>query len=376
MCRLAYVHFDASVPQERRVEAVRRLAENSWKLGNTHGVGYVTWDTSRPELLPFVSRSLDIKTFEVGPVGSDALVHARFSTNKVCLGNTHPYAIGGAYLVHNGIVSLCASPNATSWEQKAKTDNDTELILKAYLGSSRDLAKALTELTGMANVGLWDESTQVLSLFPDDKDFHVWSQEGITVVTQESTQNNGVIHPGVGRLYWYTPLEGDRLYQLRLTEATARDDGSFKTELSRAMAEAKEVKRYSPSYTPVLNEWGSTYYRNGTLERYVKDRDGWNTFVQPSRIQTTTDGTQTIEGRVYSAAGYPILSRWPKAEARRYRKWVKNGAKRHRKGRRQAEQKDAARRDPAPQKDYGAWVRDGDIEVLASAMDAWRRSEE
>jgi hypothetical protein len=244
MCRLAVAHFGDSVGQARRHEVVRLILTNSWEMGNKDGVGLATWTADEE---PQVARAVDIKDMKLpAKIGATALLHARNATNDVCLANTHPYVGGGVYLVHNGIVQVHGEETAKRLHALAETNNDTELILKAYLAEPDRartdgvaLVHALAKLTGSANLALWDRKARLLELYPDTRGFGVWRQAGITVICQEAEQTAGVIVAGLGRPYETATLVKEQAYVMDL------GNQSFDDALATIMERHWAVKRPS-----------------------------------------------------------------------------------------------------------------------------------
>ncbi len=288
MCRLAYLHFEPSVSAERRTEAVRSVATLSWNLGNKDGAGIATWTPGEKGVV--VAKALKLEKLELPSLGSEVLIHARASTNTINLANTHPYQMAGAFLVHNGIVHLDGDETLKA---KAKTDNDTELILKAYLAEKRDLAKALARLSGMANVAIWDDTTQNLILYADTQSFQLWAQDGITIICQESAQSMGVINSGLLSPYSFDRLPAGQVVTVPLSKKTLSFGGWVKAyEAALTSAVKLEV---TPSYA---SQWETYYPLLGSKRSKGREE-------KPTSIIQTANGW-TINGRCYSSTGVPL----------------------------------------------------------------------
>jgi hypothetical protein len=291
MCRLAYVHFDPSVPQDRRLKAVRACLRESWDLGNKDGAGLVTW-TPGEETEPRASRAIKLSDLVYPEMGTDVLVHARASTNTKSIANTHPFARAGAYLVHNGIVSLGTKDAAL--QAKATTDNDSELILKAYLACERDFAQAAPRLSGWANVGIWDSERGVLVLYAHTSAFQVWRQAGITVVCQEGAQSRGIVTAGLGHPYESDSMDKERVVCIPMKEPLS--DEAWVAAFRAGVKSAKSAKlaagyTFATACASDLKAYRSTFKNSGpkTVIRGLANGAGWS-----------------INGRLYSNDGTPI----------------------------------------------------------------------
>lgn len=299
MCRLAYLHFDPSVSPERRLRATEAVLRASWDLGNRDGAGYVTWTPAGGTV---VGRALDIEHLKwptAADIGTDVLVHARLSTNIKALAYTHPFAAADAYLVHNGVVHVPDLTLSQTLEDKAKTENDSELILKAYLASDRKLDKALSHIAGMANVLLWDERRNVLSIYAHSTDFQIWRQDGITLVCQENRQSEGIIVGGLAKPYEFARVPNGRLVELPLEHSLT--DGEWVKAMLKAVKNAGKVKRPTDS-TVYYKGTGSGFadYANGV--RSVTD--GWDfdngVWVQKSKGYVVNGRKYSDDGRLLS----------------------------------------------------------------------------
>lgn len=290
MCRLAYLHFDPTVTAERRLEIVTSVLEDSWNLGNKDGAGVATWTPNESHGVR-VAKTLKLTDLELPVIGSEVLLHARQSTNTINLANTHPYVMGGAVLVHNGIVYLNSHQELKA---KAKTDNDTELILKAYLAENRDLSKALTHLGGMANVALWDNERQVLVLYADTGAFQVWNQDGVTLICQQHEQSFGVIHAGLFSPYAFESLKTQQIITLPLSDKTATSAGWAKAFQSAVASSVKMKLKESPK---------TQYYTYGSILT-AKGRKAAKEI--PTSIKQMDSGDWLINGRRYSTTGEPL----------------------------------------------------------------------
>jgi len=296
MCRLGYLHFDPSVSQERRQKAVRACLKESWDLGNKDGAGLVTW-TPGEESEPRATRAIKLGDLRYPEMGTDVLVHARASTNTKSLANTHPFARAGAYLVHNGIVSLDAKDAAL--QAKATTDNDSELILKAYLGCERDLAEAIPRLSGWANVAIWDSETGTLLLYPHTNSFQVWRQAGITVICQEGAQSRGIVLAGLGKSYETDSLPKEKVYSLKMSEPLS--DAAFVEALKGALKAGKTAKPAA----------GYSYAAACSNQTVKGDLKAYRSTFKNSGPKTSITGLPngagwSINGRLYSNDGTPI----------------------------------------------------------------------
>lgn len=311
MCRLAYLHFDADVTQERRRKVVKAVLTASWNLGNKHGAGLVTW-TPGTEESPSVSRALHLKALAYPPlIGSEVLVHARQSTNMIDLAHTHPFEGGGAYLVHNGIVHVSSYGLEAKLKKKARTSNDSELILKAYLSFDRNLPSALTKLSGMANVMLWDERRGALCLYADTEDYQIWRQEGILLITQERAQSFAAIKAGLGNPYEFEALPKGHVIEVLLGEAYSGDQW---VEAYRSAKDSSvEVKAAASSYT---SYYQPTAYKGSYTA--ATDSHGSSYGYDPAT------GTFGVGGRVYNSDGDLLedqSGKLTKAERKRL-KWI------------------------------------------------------
>lgn len=319
MCRLAYLHFDPSVSAERRTAAVKKVARTSWELGNTHGVGFVTW-TPGSGTEPIAARALKLEALDTTcDFGTEVLVHARFSTNTISLANTHPFEIAGAYLVHNGIVCARSAEDEETFKAKAKTNNDSELILKAFLGSKRNLTEALGRIAGMSNVIVWDEAKSVLWLYADTADFPIYRQNGITVVCQEVAQTVGVIRGGMGHSYESDSLPSRKVVALPLKAPLA--DAEWDAAFEEAVKRGQKVK------VPILNP-KTTLPDSGSKGEWVKDGKYWvrsdSLGVPVYGIQYAGQGRYAVNGRVYRADGRPLERPYlSKSERKRLKKLAK-----------------------------------------------------
>jgi predicted glutamine amidotransferase len=233
MCRIAYARFEASVTQERRHEVVTTLLKNSWELGNKDGLGAVMWDAGESAIAVRALRIEDLVLPHT--IGRNVLIHARHATCEVSLRNTHPLSAAGAHLVHNGIVYPSGEKNTTMLRKVIRTTNDSEFILKAYLASDRDLYGALDKFEGWANVMLWDERREVLTLFADGEPFHIYRQAGATMLVQEVGQTIGLVISGLGNPYEYAKVDADCVIQL--------DFGKYPNDFDTAFEEAREGAR-------------------------------------------------------------------------------------------------------------------------------------
>jgi hypothetical protein len=121
-----------------------------------------------------------------------------------------------------------------------RTTNDSEFILKAYLASDRDLYGALDKFEGWANVMLWDERREVLTLFADGEPFHIYRQAGATMLVQEVGQTIGLVVSGLGHPYEYAKVDADCVIQLDFGKYPTDFDAAF--EEGRAGARKKEAK--------------------------------------------------------------------------------------------------------------------------------------
>ena len=256
MCRIAYARFEASVTQERRHEVAATLLKNSWELGNKDGLGAVSWDADES---PVTVRALKIEGLVLPhTIGRNILIHARHATCEVSLRNTHPLSAAGAHLVHNGIVYPSGEQNATMLRKVVRTTNDSEFILKAYLASDRDMFGALDKFEGWANVMLWDERRQVLTLFADGEPFHIYRQAGVTCMVQEVGQVNGLVQSGLGHPYEYAKVDEDSVIELDLGKFPSDFDGAMQEGLSTARKREVTFHQYAPAVG-----YG-TYYTAGT----------------------------------------------------------------------------------------------------------------
>ena len=211
MCKLAYVHFQPHVSGALRQAIVRRITTNSWKMGNDDGVGITTWTG---EDAPVTVRSLKLATLAwPDSLGDHVLIHTRKSTNTINLANTHPLVGGGAYVVHNGIVHAGNEVSRIALSEVTHTDNDSELILKAYLGNNRKLSGALGQLSGWANVMVYDDKRHVLSVFADRSPMLMFRQNGVFIIAQASEQIVGVIQRGIGAPFEEAALPADRIFE-------------------------------------------------------------------------------------------------------------------------------------------------------------------
>ena len=235
MCKQAYLRFAETVDAPQRLRAVELVLKNSWDLGNKDGIGLVTWNDGDAEA--DVSKALKLTELVIPPMKTNVLVHARKATCAINIENTHPMCGGGAYLVHNGIVHPANAEAAKELASKVKTTNDSELILKAYLGADRDLKAGLGKIGGWANVMLWDARRQVLSVFADGHAFHIFRQAGVLVIAQESEQVKELMIRGLGHHYEYDSLPADRVFEIHL-------DGTlgFVKALRQAAKVAREQK--------------------------------------------------------------------------------------------------------------------------------------
>jgi hypothetical protein len=289
MCRLAYLHFDPSVTQERRQKAVRTCLKESWDLGNRDGAGLVTW-TPGEEGEPGVVRAIKLKDLKFPEMGTDVLVHARASTNTKSLENTHPFARAGAYLVHNGIVSL--GEKDVALQAKATTDNDTELILKAYLGCGRDLAEALPKLSGWANLGIWDSTNGRLILYAHTSPFQVWRQSGVTIICQEGAQTKGLIAGGLGHPYENDTMDKERVVSIPMSAPLTDEQW---TEAYRAAVKAGKTVKLAAEFAYPKDSTYACYRSAGTTQKAT------------TRIEGLPNGAGwSINGRLYSNDGTPI----------------------------------------------------------------------
>ena len=291
MCRLAYLHFDASVSPARRLKVAQTVLGSSWDLGNRDGAGYVSWTPGEGGVLVGRALKLDDLKWPKLPesLGSEVLVHARQSTNVRALAYTHPFAAAEAYLVHNGVVCVPNEKLRETFASRAETTNDSEMILKSYLARGRNLFDAMKALSGQANVMLWDARRGVLSLYPDGRAFEIWRQDGVTLITQEAAQSVGVIASGLNHPYEYAPLPADKLVELPLGEPL---DGSAWTDaMIRAVAEARKVARPAESYQ-YLEFKGS--YVPPSKGKWTNDNGVW---------VANSAGAMTVNGRTYSVDG-------------------------------------------------------------------------
>ena len=291
MCRLAYLHFDGSVSPARRLAVAQTVLGSSWDLGNRDGAGYVSWTPGEGGAL--VGRALkldDLKWPKVPKsLGSEVLVHARFSTNVRALAYTHPFAAAEVYLVHNGVVHVPDEKLREVFSSRAETTNDSELILKSYLANKRSLFEAMKALSGQANVMMWDARRQVLSLYPDGKAFDVWRQDGVTLISQEAAQSVGVVASGLNHPYEYASLPADKLVEFPLEEPL---DGSAWTDaMIRAVAASRKVERPAESYQ--YPEFKVSYLPP-SKGKWTNDNGVW---------VANSAGAMTVNGRTYSADG-------------------------------------------------------------------------
>lgn len=325
MCRIGYLHFDPSVPQKERQRVARAVLKRSWDMGNKHGCGLVSW-TPGTEEAPRVERSLQFSTL-VWPasLGTDVLLHARYSTNKVALNYTHPFVAGGVYLVHNGIVHAPNAGRQTELSQKAKTDNDSELILKSYLGQERSLKAALSELSGMANVMVWDSTRGVLSLHSDARPFAIWRQDGVTAIVQDNEQATSFIKSGLGFPYEYDTMPADKAVEVSLTGHATEADWTFAFET--AIQHAHAVKRPSyfskptqTNYIKTTQQFFDTYGTKSAPKGGTWVHDG-KYYVRTDGLTVTEQGYLQVNGRTYTADGrlvnYRQLSQKDRKKLRR-----------------------------------------------------------
>lgn len=312
MCRLAYLHFRADVPADVRLAAVQRVLKASWNLGNKHGAGYASWTPGTEEgVRTERALKLDKLRFPALPesLGTEVLVHARFSTNSIALTHTHPFELAGAYLVHNGIVHAPENEAGDRLRTKARTNNDTELILKSYLAQDRSLVGALQTLSGQANTALWDETRGVLSLYADDRPFQVWRQGGVTMVVQEAAQATGVIRAGLGSPYEWEELPARKAIELPLPEALS--DEAWTEALHAAETAAVTPTRPVLSYASfaATSALVPNYNR---ARQWVKDKETWVAYSGKNVV---------VNGRTYTSDGHLLSGRGlTKKEKRRQRR--------------------------------------------------------
>ena len=315
MCRLAYLHFGKDVSQKRREKLVRRVLKNSWELGNRHGCGVVSFTAGSTDA-PVCARALQLDQLVLPtPLGSDILVHARFSTNTISLANTHPFAIADAYLVHNGVVHL---EERTDLVAKASTNNDSELILKAYLASGRKFGDALDILSGMANVALWDARRGILTLFGHTGRLLVWRQRGAVIVVQERAQAKGVISVGFGQPFESATIPRGRIVELALGRSTTERSSAWVRAFAQAVAHAESVVEQTlgsedmgseddSTDRPSCGAHPATEGKPSYPSTYVAVKSSYPPprYVTPSIAQLPS-GHWRVNGRTYTSLGQPV----------------------------------------------------------------------
>lgn len=312
MCRLAYLRFAPELTgvSDRRA-VVERTLRSSWDMGNTDGVGLVTWDTFGPE--PEVRRSLTLDALDIPRLRANVLLHARDSTNQIDIEHTHPFVRAGAYLVHNGVVGV----NDPALIQKATTTNDTELILKSYIAADRDFSAAMKRVYGMANVALWDSRRRALTFYPDTSDYEVWRQDGITAVVQSSAQVSGWFHTGLGHPYEHDILPSEKAYVLPLGDIDETDNGEWDRAYARMKEHAVDVRRAEPppaGYGGMGPPLGYGALRQSYFARDAADdrrddtiRSGHTWAYDTTRQDYAWTEYVAVGGRKYGTDGKPLL---------------------------------------------------------------------
>jgi hypothetical protein len=263
MCKIAFIAADPKTPADARHRAVAQVLKNGWDMGNTDGVGFVTWGDGVPLSVGKALKLGDLK----GPskFGAFTLLHVRAATTPKTIENTHPLALDDAYIVHNGIVSIEKADDATIGDL-CKTTCDSEKILAAYLAEKRDLARGMRHIAGMSNVMLWDAQRKVLSVYPDSAPFMFWRQDGILCLVQVQNQTNGVVVSGLGRPYEYEALDDDRIYEFPLET----DTPDWAALIEKARESSVPHKRNFAYRAPLNDDWegrhqkGAYYHYGGS----------------------------------------------------------------------------------------------------------------
>lgn len=85
--------------------------------------------------LPLISNIYKDNGIEVGNNASTILLHARYSTNTVCIENTHPFFNEELAIIHNGVVS-CDNKTVKNF---CLTDNDSEFIFQSRVLRANEL---------------------------------------------------------------------------------------------------------------------------------------------------------------------------------------------------------------------------------------------
>ena len=284
MCRIAFVKFSEEVRQKRRHSVLTTVLKNSWDLDNKDGVGFVSWDTKEE---PQTGKSLTLDGLTLPRhVGSNVLVHARHATCPVTMENTHPMVGAETYLIHNGIVTARGKEDKEVLDKMTHTTNDSELILKAYLVSGRNLYAALDMVGGWANVMLWDQRREVMSVFADGSDFHMWRQDGVMLLIQEDKQKEYIVHGGLGSPYEYGVLKADHVYEFMLNKQPTFDAA---LAAARKCARTKTLPSASYIQRTVSDELGSGPY---AYQGYTAN--GYGTYPYPRQTQIGGSATFNI----------------------------------------------------------------------------------
>jgi predicted glutamine amidotransferase len=277
MCKIGFIAWEKSVPQDRRKKQLASLLTESWDLGNKDGLGFATWRLGEE---PAIGRALDIKALKLPPrVGDFALTHARLATSPKVLDNTHPFEKDGAYLIHNGVVSIDKDKQE---EIKAgcKSTCDSEYILVSYLKAGRNLVEGLKPLNGMSNLMLWDAKRNVLSVFPHSSSFQMWRQEGTFAIVQVASQSSGLVFAGLGSPYEYATLPEAKVYEIPIESP----DPKWEDVIRQAAKSAKELKM--PTWTP----YERTVYVYSSEEELKKDKSRRNGAITLVRSDSDTKG--------------------------------------------------------------------------------------